>query len=206
MVTSRGLAAGRPVPYEAGGRARQKQRTREALVAALHELMETTPSPTVDEVAHLAGISRTTAYRYFPDQNSLIAAGYPEVAEKPEFIGDRAEDVAARVRVVVDLQLDLIAKWEPQLRAALRNALDDHDRTPLRGGRAIGWFADALTVLSPPWSRDRVQRTAIRLRATAGIEAWIWLLDVAGVSTGVARSIIRDNADAVLQSALDTNR
>lgn len=192
------------MPYEAGGRARQKQRTREALVAALHELMATTASPTVDEVARHAGISRTTAYRYFPDQTALISAGYPEIAESPRFTGDRPEDAAARVRVVVDLQLDIIEKWEAQLRAALRTALDtDPDRAPLRGGRAIGWFTAALAVLGPSWSGDRTRRAALRLRAVAGIEAWIWLVDVAGVSPTEARGIIRDNADAVLRSALD---
>ncbi len=46
-------------PYEAGGRARQKQRTRDSLVAAARLLVSGGATPTVEEVAETAGISRT---------------------------------------------------------------------------------------------------------------------------------------------------
>ncbi|MGK2320828.1 helix-turn-helix domain-containing protein [Gordonia rhizosphera] len=166
--------------------------------------MKSTAAPSTDEVARAAGISRATAYRYFPDQDALIRAAYPEIADRPHFSDDDGPSaVTDRVRVVVDLQLD-IEKWEPQLRAALGSTLrSGAGPAPLRGGRAIGWFEDALTVLTPAWPAERVRQTAIRLRAVVGIEAWIWLIDIASVPPTDARSIMRDNAGAVLRSALD---
>src|SRR3989441_3706494 len=66
-------------PYELSGRTRQKQRTRIALVTAARELVARGETPTVDEAAASASVSRTTAYRYFPNQRSLLVAAHPEI-------------------------------------------------------------------------------------------------------------------------------
>src|SRR6478752_4337329 len=55
------------------GRESQKNRTRKALVAAAGALMRAGRQPTVTDVAEAAGISRATAYRYFPTQEMLLA-------------------------------------------------------------------------------------------------------------------------------------
>jgi AcrR family transcriptional regulator len=52
------------IPYETTGRTHQKARTRAALVAATRELLAEGITPTVEEAAGRAQISRTTAYRY----------------------------------------------------------------------------------------------------------------------------------------------
>ena len=59
--------------YEQVGRVRQKQRTREALISAARELVADGATPTVEDAASQAGISRTTAYRYFPNQATLLS-------------------------------------------------------------------------------------------------------------------------------------
>src|SRR5215831_12539868 len=55
------------------GRESQKNRTRKALITAAGELMRAGWRPTVTDVAESAGISRATAYRYFPTQEMLLA-------------------------------------------------------------------------------------------------------------------------------------
>src|SRR3979490_1537088 len=55
-----------------GMRHRQKNRTRRALLDAAAELMRQGREPTVAEVAEVAEVSRATAYRYFPTQESLL--------------------------------------------------------------------------------------------------------------------------------------
>ena len=67
------------IPYELSGRTRQKQRTRGALMAAARELVAQGKTPTVDEAATKAAVSRTTAYRYFPNQRALLVAAHPEI-------------------------------------------------------------------------------------------------------------------------------
>src|SRR3954467_8410969 len=57
----------------APGRVSQKNRTRAALVAAAREMVEAGNQPTVSDAAEAAGISRATAYRYFPAQELLLA-------------------------------------------------------------------------------------------------------------------------------------
>ena len=60
------------IPYELnGGRLAQKRRTREALIASARELVANGEAPTVEAAAEAASISRTTAYRYFPNQRAL---------------------------------------------------------------------------------------------------------------------------------------
>ena len=66
--------------YEQHGRIQQKQRTRQALVDAARDLVARGLAPTVEEAAADAGISRATAYRYFPSQSALLAAAHPENA------------------------------------------------------------------------------------------------------------------------------
>src|ERR1700716_3535650 len=53
-------------------RHRQKNRTRKALLSAAAELVRQGREPTVAEVAEVAEVSRATAYRYFPTQESLL--------------------------------------------------------------------------------------------------------------------------------------
>ena len=72
--------------YEQTGRSRQKHRTREQLIDATRTLIaENGAAPTVAEAAAAAHISRTTAYRYFPNQKALLVAAHPETAMAPPF-------------------------------------------------------------------------------------------------------------------------
>ena len=54
-------------------RANQKARTRAAIVDAAERLRKTEgETPTVARAAEEAGVSRATAYRYFPTQEALL--------------------------------------------------------------------------------------------------------------------------------------
>lgn len=160
-------------------------------------------TPTVEEVAEEAGVSRTTAYRYFPDSAALIHSAFPQVAQASLLGDDPPRDVTARVDLVIEGQLRVIQDWEMELRAALWMSLGPgNDAQPLRSGRAVAWFEDALEPLRPAWSEAEVRHAAVRLRAVIGIEAWVWLRDVAGLSSSESAQVVRDNARAVLKSIL----
>jgi AcrR family transcriptional regulator len=91
------------------GRWRQKQRTRQALIDAARELVTLGTSPTVEHAAEHAGISRTTAYRYFPNQRTLLVAAHPETVASSLLPPDASDDPRDRLRDVVERFTELIS-------------------------------------------------------------------------------------------------
>src|ERR1700750_1848992 len=86
--------------YELTGRTRQKARTRAAMVEAARSLLAEGITPTVEQAAERAGVSRTTAYRYFANQRELIMAGYPEL-DRTSLLGpDAPSDPLERLDLV----------------------------------------------------------------------------------------------------------
>jgi AcrR family transcriptional regulator len=198
---------GMAVPYEQGGRQQQKARTREALVAATRRLLADGHDPTVDEVATAAGISRTTAYRYFPNQRSLLLASHPETQQQSLLPENAPSDPQARLDLVMKAFLRITLEWEPQLRMSLRLSLQAPtqpatERPALRQGRAIGWLEDALEPLRHTHPSVDVHRLALALRSATGIESLIWLTDIAGLTRKDAAKLMHWSARAMLQAAL----
>jgi AcrR family transcriptional regulator len=193
--------------YEETGRVGQKQRTRTALVASARELIVSGgAAPTVADAAAAAGISRTTAYRYFPSQAALLVAAHPEVEATSLLAGTTSGDVAARVEIVVRRFLEIIAETESQQRTMLRLSLTqgvDRAGLPLRQGRAIGWLSEAISPWTARLGDDGVRRLAIAIRAASGIESLVWLTDVAGLDTRQAVEQLVWSARALVRQAED---
>jgi AcrR family transcriptional regulator len=188
--------------YESTGRTGQKQRTRALLVDTVRRLLADGVTPSVDQVAKASGVSRSTTYRYFPDQRALLLAAHPDI-DRSSILGEGAPtDVRARLEAVLDEHFRILVEWEPQLRASLRVSLEPGAaQPPLRGGRAIGWIEDALR----PLGRREARRLAIAIRAAAGIEPYVWLTDIAGLSRRQALVTMRATALTLLDTALATS-
>ena len=193
-------------PYELTGRTNQKARTRAAMLAAARELLAEGTSPTVEQAAERAAVSRTTAYRYFPNQRALLVATYPELDAPSLLDGDAPTGAAARLEIVTEAIARQILEYEPELRAMLRLSLElpapAPDALPLRRGRAIGWLEDALAPLRQRMSESELRRLALQIRATLGIEALVWLTDIGGLSREEAAELMRSSARALLWAAL----
>ena len=118
---------------------RRKARTRQALVDATRRLLAAGQTPQVEEAAEAAGISRTTAYRYFPNGRALLAATFPEIEMDSLLGADPPEDPLARLEVVAESLTRRIVEHEPEYRAQLRLALEGEpaggESLPLRRGR-----------------------------------------------------------------------
>lgn len=192
--------------YELNGRTHQKRRTRDALVTAARELVAHGETPTVEGAAELASVSRATAYRYFPNQRALLYAAHPETAATSLLPDDAPDDVAARLDLVMDVFLRMTVENEAQGRTMLRLSLEadpgERAQLPLRQGRGIGWIEDALAPLRADLSQAEVHRLAVAIRSATGIEAFVWLTDVAGLSREEAVEVQRGSARALLQAAL----
>jgi AcrR family transcriptional regulator len=198
---------GMSTAYELAGRTRQKQRTRQALVAAARGLVADGITPTVEDAAEAAGVSRTTAYRYFPNQRALVTAAHPEVDARSLLPKEPPTDVAARLDAVIDAFTRQIVDNELQQRTMLRLSLDPApDREGdllLRQGRAIGWIEEALEPLRAQLGDAGLRRLVVAIRSAVGIEALVWLIDVARLSHDDARELMRWSAQAMLRAATD---
>ena len=192
------------VSYIETGRTGQKARTQNALLDAVRELLATGRTPTVEEAAEHAGISRATAYRYFPNQRALLVAAHPEVESKTLLDDAAPADPADRLERTIRELVRLIIDTEPQQRATLRLALepDSDDRLLLRQGRAIAWIEEALAPLREQLSEAELRRLALAIRSACGIEALVWLTDVAGLSRKDAAEVMQFSAQTLLRGAL----
>jgi AcrR family transcriptional regulator len=194
---------GMHVPYELTGRRQQKARTRQALVAATRRLLADGVTPTVEEAAAAAEISRTTAYRYFPTQRSLLLAAHPEIQHRSLLPDDPPPDPADRLDLLMREFTRTTVEWEPQLRTSLRLSLEpDAEQPLLRQGRAIGWIEDALTPLRDTHPDLDIHRLAVAIRSATGIETLIWLTDIAGLTRAEATRLMTWSARAMLHAAL----
>jgi AcrR family transcriptional regulator len=194
------------VPYESSGRIKQKGRTRDALIAATRGLLAQGVTPTLEAAATAASVSRTTAYRYFPDQRALLVAAYPHTDERSLLGPEPPADVVARLEIVAENHTRRILTYEPEMRAVLRLSLDGdparRPRLPMHRGLRIGWVEDALAPLVGQLPEKELRRLTYGIGATLGIEAFVWLVDIAGVSREEAVMILRSNAVGLLRSAL----
>lgn len=192
-------------PYESSGRSAQKSRTRSALVEAARALVAAGVTPTVEEAAAAASISRTTAYRYFPNKRALLLAAHPEVGAPSMLPADPPSDPVARLNLVVGAFTEMILETEAQQRTMLRLSLEDtteRGELPLRQGRAIRWIGEALEVLRDRLSDAELELLVNAIRATVGIEALVWLVDIGGLSRQDAAALMRWSALALLEVAL----
>jgi AcrR family transcriptional regulator len=194
------------VPYLSRGRVNQKARTRDALVAAARDLLSQGTIPTMEGAAAAASISRTTAYRYFPNLRALLVAAFPHAEEESLLGANPPRDPLARLELVADNHTRRILEYEAEMRAALQLSLEgdslDAAELPVHRGLRIGWIEDALAPLREQMGARRLRSLVYGIGATLGIEAFVWLTDVAGLSGEEAAATMRLNASRLLRSAI----
>jgi AcrR family transcriptional regulator len=194
---------GMAVPYQQTGRVRQKARTLEALVRATRELLASGVTPTVEEAAAKASVSRTTAYRYFPTQHALLLAAYPEIGKESVLGDDPPTDTGARFDIVFAEMARQVTDNEVALRAMLRLSLEAPSKRGellLRRGRRRVWIADALAPLRENMLQADFDRLVLAVAVATGIEAFVWLTDMAGLSRDEAFEIMRFSAQTLLDA------
>jgi len=184
------------------GRESQKNRTRKALVAAAGDLIRAGYHPTVTDVAEAAGISRATAYRYFPTQEMLLAeialyaAGgplFPSLKENvpvPEAVG----------RLVRRVGVWAFANEQP-LRTILRLSLDPATGVR-RPGHRVEWIADVLAPVRNQIDAETYNRVSKALTLMMGIDPIVVMKDIAGASRESALDTLEWSARTLVEAAL----
>jgi len=195
-------------------RANQKARTRAAIVEAAQRLHRDGETPTVAQAAEAARVSRATAYRYFPTQESLVleltevTPGVAPVEKMLATLG--AEDAQERLLALLDTFNPIVIDEEEHLRTALRVYQDTWLRSrrsgavsppAVREGRRMRWLDTVLEPLDdlPEARRQRLQAA---LALTLGIDAITIMKDVCHLDDAEALETLRWAASALLHAAL----
>ncbi len=190
----------------------QKARTRAALVEAAEALLRDGVTPTVAEAAEAAQVGRTTAYRYFPTQESLLVelSVTIDVSDVEALVARPVDRDGARQRVV-DVVRALnrhVQDEEVQYRTATRLYQDQwleatargDDSPTVREGRRARWLAESLAPLDlPAAERDRL---VAALSLVVGAESVLVLQDVCHLSGDDALDVTEWAARALLDAAL----
>jgi AcrR family transcriptional regulator len=187
-------------------RHRQKNRTRRALLDAAAELMRQGREPTVAEVAQVGEVSRATAYRYFPTQESLLVEMRMFAPEGPLEMFDRvvleSGDPVERVGVLAREVSEWALQNEPALRTLLRLSLDPETGVR-RPGHRILWIAEALQPLQGKVDGATLDRLSSALTMLLGIDPIVPLRDFAELPPARAVEVIEWAARTLVRSVLD---
>lgn len=185
------------------GRAAQKLRTRQALMDAAVELVKTGRRPSVSAVAGQAGVSRATAYRYFPSQDLMLSEAMVRAAagtdRPPPGSGrpaDPAEAAAAITRQAGQFALD----HEERLRTALRLSLDPQSGYQ-RPGRRGRWVSDILASAGDDLDPATRARLSAALHLVLGIDPVIVLTDIAGLDRAEVLDVLEWVAATLVEAA-----
>lgn len=195
-------------------RENQKQRTRQALIDAAAALARAGRSFSVADVAQAAIVSTATAYRYFPNPQSLwveLAIQRAAVPDLPALIDNAGDNPADRVDVMVstaaDMQLADEALWRAVLRATLErwSAQEQHtddERVPVRGTSRLTLTRQALAPLTDQIPPALLRRLTMAVMLVCGVEAMVATRDGCSLEPDEAKDVMRWAARALVRSAL----
>jgi AcrR family transcriptional regulator len=196
-------------------RKNQKARTRAAIVEAAVDLLRDGVTPTVLSAAEAAKVSRATAYRYFPTQESLLSdvmAITPSLEPVEAALRSMiTQEPQERLDAFLDLFNRIVVENESQYRAALRVYLEtwfENRRREcgsmprVRAGRRMRWLEETLKPLRdrlpPPLSR----RLKNALALTMGIDSVVIMKDVCSLEDEEALEVLQWTARIILEGAI----
>jgi len=191
-----------------------RARTGRLMLDAAIRLMQAGATPSVSEVAEAAGVSRATAYRYFPSQAALVGAVVDQ-ALGPILTWTSGSGVAAeRVSELLDAGLPRIDAFEATFKAALKLSLEQWAKgragtlgaePEFKRGHRIELLRDALKPLQPTLPPAEFERLAQALSLCFGVEALTVLKDIWGLDGPQTQSVAQWAAQALVRAALDEN-
>jgi AcrR family transcriptional regulator len=173
-------------------------------------LMQQGFTPSVTAVAEAAEVSRATAYRYFPTQADLVQAVVDEALGPILDWAPAAPDAESRVDDLLAQSLPRIEEFEATFRAALRLSLEqwatlepvEGAEPPFGLGHRTAQLQEALAPLKKTLPRKQLQRLAMALSLTGGLETLVVLKDLWGAESREATDVARWAAQALIRAAV----
>lgn len=178
----------------------QRATTRTRLRAAARAMMARGEELSVAGCAKEAGVSRATAYRYYSDADALGV----DAMEEPSPTAPHAADPRQQAHEIRRAALAQSRSDETQMRQYLARSLDSwvtRAGAPQGPPRALATqraFRDALAPMRRQLGAAKVERAALMLSMVSGIEGWLALRDVCGLTDSAAEALSTAIADAIL--------
>lgn len=192
------------------GRVNQKLRTRRAIIEAAAALVRENRMPTVADAAERALVSRATAYRYFPSQQSLLIEVQADASQPAitDVLADVGDDPVARVDVVARTLTRMVLVDEALYRNQLRMIQDlwfsreVTDDVPVREGRRLVWIDEAIKPATRGMTRARATRLRHALTAVIGIDAILALRDISELDAKAIEDTLAWTSTTIVRAAM----
>ena len=186
-------------------------RTRRLMLKTAIDLMQSGETPSVSTAAEAAGVSRATAYRYFPSQTALVQSVVDEALGPILNWQSDSSDAEVRVDDLLQSSTARIVEFESTFKAALRLTLEQwaRDRAgtlgeepPFKRGHRVELLQKAIEPLRKRLSGAQFSRLAKALSLTYGLEVLLVLKDLWGLDSKEMQSVARWAARSLVQAAL----
>ena len=196
------------------GRPNQKRRTRKDLLQAAARLLNQGRTPSLEEIAEEALVSRATAYRYFPSVEALLLEASLDVAMPQAddlFRNGVSDDPVVRLERVDAALHDIILAHEAPLRMMLVHSLQRGLRgealgeLPVRQDRRTPLIEAALKPACPQFKPAALNTLSKALALIIGPEAMMVFKDVLQLNDADARQVKRWAIRALVQAARTSN-
>lgn len=207
MATRSPVQATVPPPGPESG---VRGRTYRLLLGQAMELAADGRLVTVAEVAAAAGVSRATAYRYFPSRSQLISAIVGESLGPVRRFESRKAGGRERLQELFTKTFPRFRQFEPHMRAALQLSLEHWalersgriSEEPYRRGHRVAILTRAAAPLKSRMRESDFRRLLCALSLIFGIEPYVVLKDIWGSSDREVQAVTRWVADALIDAAL----
>lgn len=187
-----------------------RARTRRLMLDAAIGLMQAGLTPSVTGVAESAGVSRATAYRYFPSEAALVHAVVDEALGPILDWTPGPGDAGERVMDLLATAMPRIEEFEATFKASLRLSLEQwaQRRAGTLGseplftrGHRVDLLMNATAPVAARLTHAQHLRLAQALSLLFGVEVLNVLKDIWGLAPGEAQSVAQWAAMALINSA-----
>jgi AcrR family transcriptional regulator len=182
-------------------RLNQKRRTRSAILEAASNLVRAGQQPSVAEAAQAALVSKATAYRYFPTQQSLLLEiGFEAIHPSAQSLleGAPEDDAQVRFETVLRAVQGLMISEETLYRTLMKvtqerwlESAGRAERDPVvREGRRLEYIDAAIEPLWNDLDSEALARLRCGLTLVFGIESIAILKDVCDLDSAEALKVL----------------
>jgi AcrR family transcriptional regulator len=188
-----------------------RARTYRLLLGEAMSLVKGGRVPSVAEVAQRTGVSRATAYRYFPSRSKLVSAVIGEGLAPVRSTRTVATDGPLALRELFEKTFPLFVENERHMRAALQLALEHEsleragllEEEVFRRGHRKDILKRAAAPLRAQLGAAGFERLLKALSMIYGIEIYVVLKDIWGASNREVEALARWMLEAIVRAALD---